>query len=150
MTNLIKQKNNILGADMSFETCPHCRAKQAWYEQESVRVLTLKCVCGYLRVVYEETATGITMHTIPRTKVMLPEKGTTLSAYLGSIAVQYPDSVTTGFIAKGMIEKSSLTASKMMVLQHKGLIEIVESAKGKVGGSTWRLTTIAIKLLNLS
>ena len=134
---------------MSFETCPHCRANQAWYEQESQQTLTLKCICGYLRVVYEETANGIIMHTVPRTKVVLPEKGSNLSIYLGVIASRYPEDILTGTVAGQVKEKSSLTASKMMVLQHKGLIEKVESAKGKVGGSTWKLTNIAVTLLKL-
>ncbi len=46
-------------------------------------------------------------------------------------------------------ESGSDVSSRLMVLQHKGLVDKVTCNKGKQGGSTWRLTPTAIDKLNL-
>lgn len=140
--------NDLIGDGM-LEICPHCTQRQAHYEVEGDNTLLIKCLCGYLAVLYDDKDTVIVNHVLSKTKSELPRKGSKLSKCLGAVASQYPDNVKTDAVSKLTKDTTSGAASKLMVLQHKGLVEKINSLRGVAGGSTWALTNRGINHLNL-
>ena len=140
---------DLTGSDMTLEVCPHCTHRQAHYEIEDEIKLIIKCVCGYVKVVYDENEDKIIKHVLSKKKSELPRKGSKLSKCLGVVASVYPNNIKTGTVSTISGDTTSGAASKLMVLQHKGLIEKENSLRGVAGGSTWFLTNRAIEYLNL-
>lgn len=77
----------------------------------------------------------------------LPRQGTKLLQCLEALASL--GVATTGEVARKLGGKwdSNETASFLTVLRHRGLCDVVVSAKGVTGGSQWTITASAIRLL---
>ncbi len=82
-------------------------------------------------------------------ELVLPRRGTKLSECLGTVASLYPKEVTTKEVSATMMGDASEVASQLAVLGHKGLVEVAVNGRGHVGGSTWKLTKRAIKILKI-
>ena len=128
--------------------CPKCTSIQAHYLVEDDELI-LKCLCGFYKVLYSERYGRSVIHVVKEDVVSIPKAGTKLSKCLGALAKYHPAIVSTGDIARDLEVPGGVAASRLMVLQHKGLIEVVVCGRGKVGGSTWKLTTRAVIYLNL-
>jgi chorismate synthase len=94
-------------------------------------------IVGNLTITVTDTAT----------KDTLPRRGTKLSITLGALAGV--DKGTTRQIADRTGQSSNDTASQLTVLQGRGLVERMNHKRGVEGGSTWMLTILASKLLNI-
>jgi len=129
--------------------CPHCTQRQAHYEVEDDTKLLIRCVCGYHKVLFDESIDKPIMHVLPKRKTEVPRKGSKLSKCLGVVASVYPKSIKTSKVAELSLDTSSGAASKLMVLQHKGLIEKINSMRGVAGGSTWILTNRGAEHLSI-
>ncbi len=129
------------------EACPHCGGF-SWYEENDIEVVQ-RCVCGYLGYIVQKTKDAVIVRVLPENKVRLPRAGTRLSRCLGYVAGMHPGEVTTKDVAEYTEVSLSDIAGQLMVLRHRGFIEITKEGRGVPGGSTWKLTHRAIKKLNL-
>lgn len=135
--------------------CPKCLSEGAWYEQDFQQDVWLRCLCGYAKVV-ETKSGGMTItHADARDNVTLPRRDSKLYECLAAlIGLRL---ATTGSITEHVNEgkrnphrvSSSDIASQLTVLRYKGLAEVPDGMerKGAPGGSTWRPTDVALRLL---
>lgn len=130
--------------------CPKCGSESAWYEVERNDIL-LRCRCGMLRVVHTTLEEMSVSHIDSKATAKLPKRGTRLYQTLASLFAIEPaktDKVT--LVMNGHQEEPlevKDVASQLTVLKYRGLVEVLENHKGKAGGSVWRLTDTARKLL---
>lgn len=127
------------------EPCPKCGGR-SWYEWEGNDMIQ-RCLCGLCRFVLMARGDFTIMHSQPVAEVVLPRPKTKLSRCLGALASCHPAPTSTSDIALLVKCTSSDTASQLMVLMNKGLVERVTLGRGKAGGSTWILTLRARKHL---
>ncbi len=123
--------------------CPKCGGF-SWFDTEGQNVVH-KCTCGYLKFV-EVTKEGIKVIKYdPPTISNLPRRGTKLSKCLGVLLTNPKEPLTTQEAADRLREPTNDTSSRMMALSHKGLVVKVIDGRGRVGGSTWKVTDEAVK-----
>jgi len=129
--------------------CPKCGSPSARYMKTETDLI-LKCLCGLHKVVFS-TLTGIEIqHNDTGKDIRLPRVGTRLRRTLSVVLVL--EEATTELILErlheiGEIYDSSDVASYLTILRSKGLVYTTTVRKGIAGGSTWRLTEEAIKIL---
>lgn len=129
--------------------CPKCGSGKAWYEACDVD-LSLKCRCGYHKVVYSTLKQLTIQHNTPRGKIRLPKTGTHLSKTLKCLSVMEcanSAEVTQSLRDVGNDFTVSSVSSYLTILRSMGLVETPESKRGVLGGSTWNLTQPAKHLL---
>lgn len=129
--------------------CPKCGSDRAWYEACEID-LTLRCRCGFHKVVYTTLEQVSIQHNTPRGKVRLPKAGTHLSKTLRCLsAMESANSaeVTQALVDMGNDFNVSSVSSYLTILRSMGLVETLESKRGILGGSTWNLTDPAKQLL---
>jgi len=138
------------GVPMLFakDPCPKCGGL-SWYELEGSDTVLHRCHCGLCKVVQTVKGGMVVKHTQKESEVQLPRRGSKLSQCLGVVAAHYPRELKTSEIAELAGQSNSDVASKLMVLEYKGLVFRVEEGRGKSGGSTWALTKRAIKRLRI-
>lgn len=117
---------NFEGSDL-VQHCPHCGFR---------KYFARKTPDGYM-IYRQETAT----------EGSLPRAGTKLRSCLGRL-VAYTE-ITTEVMASVLDQDPSTTASQLTVLQAKGLAMRLNNQKGVAGGSTWKATVQAVKLMKL-
>lgn len=122
-------------------SCPKCLSKVTWYQELENGDWFHRCLCGYSKIVYSHVYGAI--GEIKQPKLKLPKEGTRLWQCLQIAAKHYPKAVYTGEAANELRWESCKTATFMSVLQSRGLLEKDDEARGKVGGSSWRLTESA-------
>jgi hypothetical protein len=126
--------------------CPKCFGL-ARYDMEH-RTVELRCRCGYRQVVYAVKANGmIEQHTLPTKSVRLPKEGTKLAECLARVSLHGKLGVSTGAIAFEMNQSTTETSAQLVVLMHKGLVDKIDSKRGQFGGSDWRVTHRALRLM---
>lgn len=129
--------------------CPKCSSQNAWIEETRLDT-TLRCTCGYLRVIATRMATITIEHRDVEDMVKLPKEGTrlwdTLQALHG-LKRATSSSITRRLMDMGRAFSVPDVSSYLTVLRTKGLVITVESKKGTLGGSTWELTGACVKLL---
>ena len=140
--------NNKDSVIVSGQLCTHCKSENASYECVD-NELVLTCLCGHYEVVYSEREESTVTRTLRRELIHLPRPGSKLSKCLGAAASLYPETFNTSDVARVTKDKNADAATKLMVLQHKGLVEKMHSRRGVLGGSEWKLSNSAIKLLHL-
>ena len=111
--------------------------------------LTQRCLCGLTRPLMKRVDGSITiMHTAVRPSgVTLPAKGTKISKCLLAVDAAYPHSVMTGVVAQEAGLQNKETASLLITLMGRGLVERVSERRGLAGGSEWKLTVTAQQIL---
>lgn len=141
---------HILGARDSME-CPKCGSMSARIT-EDYSAYSLKCLCGLNQLLQSKYADGSTVdHIDIEDKVSLPKKGTKLMNALGALVAIEP--ATTGEIAElvntnvPLQQSNSDVASQLTILRYKGLCDVVEYKRGITGGSVWKVTDKAKRLM---
>lgn len=131
--------------------CPKCGSTSAWYEQSEYD-LTLRCRCGYLKVVETKLATMTIEHNDTGIDVKLPRKGTNLWVTLMTLTVVADDTsagITTRLNELGHPFTVSDVSSYLTILRSKGLVLATTIRRGVTGGSTWTLTDACTAILGV-
>lgn len=138
-----KNESNVIAAGV----CPKCEGS-SWYKEENNEVIHT-CLCGYFQVVYSERGGQSITHVQTEAQTTLPKQGTKIATCLSAVISHHPTHVTTKDISDDVGHPTKDVASQLMVLMHKGLLDRVIESRGVAGGSTWKLTNRAVRLLNL-
>lgn len=130
--------------------CPKCGSKHSWFEADG-NDLIQRCLCGLTRYLLRELEGGVTVMRsgVRVPDVTLPAKGTKIYRCLWAVRETYPKSISTGDIAAKTGLKGKETASLVVTLMGRGLLERIAARRGLLGGSIWGLTSISKDLLNV-
>jgi hypothetical protein len=128
--------------------CPKCGSKNAWQQRDRVDV-TLRCLCGYNRVIASLLDIGGDTDA-DRPTLKLPVKGSNLWRTL--MALGFLIEADSGLIAECMSDdvelfKAKDVASYLYVLKGKGFVRQATVRKRMAGGSQWRITDQAYVLI---
>jgi hypothetical protein len=82
--------------------------------------------------------------------VTLPAEGTKIRRCLIAVRNIHPSTIHTGDIASHTGLQGKETASLVVTLMGRGLLERVSARRGLLGGSIWKLTLVAQKLLKVT
>jgi hypothetical protein len=131
--------------------CPKCASPNAWYEQSTYDV-TLRCRCGYHKVVQTTLETMVITHSDSGADVKLPRKGTNL--WVTMMILTVTEEANSAEITKRLVDQKfaftvSDVSSYLTILRSKGLVEPITIRRGVAGGSTWTLTDAAANLLGV-
>lgn len=132
--------------------CPKCGSPNARYEITDTVDITLRCTCGYRKVVYTELENVTVLHNDVREDIKLPKKDTYLwktLKTLTSLGTANSAEITQALVDLGNKFTVSDVSSYLTILRSKGLVEAPESKRGVQGGSTWNLTQAAKSLLGV-
>ena len=128
--------------------CPKCGGL-SWLEREGVTVIQ-RCLCGLCKPLMHTDGAITVMHTaVAAPDIVLPQKGTKTRACLSAVAREHPAPVSTGEVSETASLQGKETASLLVTLMARGLLERVLERRGLRGGSTWKLTLTAVALLKL-
>jgi hypothetical protein len=130
--------------------CPKCGAKHSWFEQDGDDLIQ-RCLCGLTHYLFRELEDGITVMRsgVRVPDVTLPAEGTKIRKCLLAVRNAHPRTIRTGDIASGTGLRGKETASLVVTLMGRGLLERVAARRGLLGGSIWRLTVVAQTLLKV-
>lgn len=128
-------------------TCPKCGSTSAWYARDRVDI-TLRCLCGYHRVVSTlldqvEEKLEITLTKLPPESSNLYRTLMVLYALGDSGSQRITDRMNSGL--ESFKHKDVL--SYLYVLKSKGFVLQVQTRKGVAGGTIWRVTEEALELI---
>lgn len=139
-----------LGEFLTVTECPKCGSASAWFEKNG-RDVWLQCLCGVNKLVFSEVETITIYHTETAEKVSLPRPGTRLwhcLAMLYGLGQASTHEITERVNLNTSLHLSaSDVASFLTVLRYKGLVFPLENRRGHIGGSVWKCTDPAKKLL---
>lgn len=130
--------------------CPKCGAKHSWFEEDGDDLIQ-RCLCGLTRFIFRELEDGTTVMRsgVRVPDVTLPSQGTKIYKCLLAVRNSHPATILTGGIAEHAGLKGKETASLVVTLMGRGLLERVEARRGLLGGSIWKLTVTAKRLLKV-
>lgn len=131
--------------------CPKCSSMSSWFEKSRTD-LTHVCLCGYLKVVFTTLESMTIENNDSGSDVKLPRKDTKLWETLMVLATEVKASsaeVTKRLSEMGKSYTVSDVASYLTILRSKGLVVVVDTGRGVLGGSTWELTQRARELVGL-
>ena len=131
--------------------CPKCFKRSAWIEADRMD-LTLRCICGYLKVLRTKLKKAEVVHSEPRGNVRLPRSGTNLWNVLTTLAGMGKSSsgeLTQRLRDLGKDFTTSDVSSYLTIMRGSGLVEVVESRNRVKGGSTWKITSKCAKLMGV-
>ena len=130
--------------------CPKCGAQHSWFEEDGDDLIQ-RCLCGLTRFLFRELEDGTTVlrSGVRVPDVTLPSTGTKIYKCLLAVRNAYPATILTGGIAEQAGLKGKETASLVVTLMGRGLLERVEARRGLLGGSIWKLTVTAKRLLKV-
>ena len=131
-------------------TCPKCGSKHSWFDEEGDDLIQ-RCLCGLTRYLYREIEGGVTVlrSGVRVPDVTIPSHGTKIYKCLLAVRNAHPATILTGGIAEEAGLRGKETASLVVTLMGRGLLERVEARRGLLGGSIWKLTVIAKQLLKV-
>lgn len=129
--------------------CPKCGSTNAWYLKTEYD-LAVKCLCGYYKIVYTLLGSIEVQSNEAGANVRLPKNGSNLRKTLLVLSVE--EGATSGELTRrlgDMGERFTVSdvASYLTILRSKGLVESPIIRRGVAGGSSWKVTDMAIKLL---
>lgn len=129
--------------------CPKCYSEGAWYQHDN-RDIWLRCLCGYCKVVETTQDSIVITHPDVGADISLPRRDSKLYRCLAML-IGLREATTAQIASQlGVSEaqqSNSDIASQLTVLRYKGFVEVVTGRKGAPGGSTWKPTEIAMRLL---
>lgn len=131
--------------------CPKCGSLSARIAEDFSSYF-LKCLCGLNQLLQSKFADGSSVdHIDIDDAVTLPKKGTKLMNALGALYALEPASTgdITELVNNGatLQQSNSDVASQLTILRYKGLCEVVNYKRGITGGSVWKVTDKARKLI---
>lgn len=130
--------------------CPKCGAQHSWFEEDGDNLIQ-RCLCGLTRFLFRELEDGITVMRsgVRVPDVTIPGKDTKIYKCLLAVRNAHPATILTGGIAEKAGLQGKETASLVVTLMGRGLLERVEARRGLLGGSIWKLTLTAKRLLKV-
>lgn len=131
--------------------CPNCGSIKTWLIEEK-QCIVQKCICGlhkYLLHISEEGGVTVMRRTVRNDEVLLPEAGTKTFKCLVAIADHYPTIMDTATIAGRAGLQNKETSALLSVLMTRGLVDRVEGRKKWKGGSTWKLSYSAERIMRI-
>lgn len=130
--------------------CPKCGAKHSWFEQDGEDLIQ-RCLCGLTNYLFREQEDGITIMRsgVRVPDVTLPADGTKIRKCLLAVRNAHPQHIRTGEIVTRTGLRGKETASLVVTLMGRGLLERVAARRGLLGGSIWKLTLVAQTLLKV-
>lgn len=147
---------NLLWGQVMKYKCTKCGNDNGWLELQDEIMLVHRCLCGLNKVLYTESKGIRTLSiSIEPPPHQLLKKGTMVEQCMRVMLQSWPDALTTEKVFRvitvdvGLSATRSDISTRLMLLQHKGLIEKVLCGKGKVGGSTWEITEYGETVYNL-
>lgn len=131
--------------------CPKCGSESARIAEDH-SCYFLKCLCGLNQLLQSKYSDGAVVdHIDIDDAVTLPKKGTKLMIALGALYAIEPASTgdITELVNTGatLQQSNSDVASQLTILRYKGLCEVVNYKRGISGGSVWKVTDKAKKLI---
>lgn len=115
--------------------CPKCGG-HSWIEIEADDTPVQRCVCGLTKWLKRECdGSLITRSPIRNKQVSLPARGTQLSKILGCLITL--GNMNSRQIAKSLQISVDKATTNLSVLRRRGLVEVLEDRKGRIGGSVW-------------
>jgi hypothetical protein len=122
--------------------CPKCRGV-TWLETVHEDIVQ-RCLCGLHRYI-QRKIDGIMVYTavVKQSDVVLPRRGTKIYRCFSAIGRKYPKVIMTADVARNTGLNNKEAAALLIALQARGLIQRASERRGIVGGSEWRLTTVA-------
>lgn len=122
--------------------CPKCRGV-TWLDHVNEDIVQ-RCLCGLFKYVQRKIdGTMIYTAVVKQSDVVLPQRGTKIYRCFSAIGRKYPKVTMTADVARYTGLNNKETAALLVALQARGLIQRASERRGIVGGSEWRLTTIA-------
>lgn len=131
--------------------CPKCGRKAAWMERD-IRDVTLRCDCGYLKVISTTLKSVEITHVDSEAEVKLPRRDSNLWNTVKVLQVLEEASsarITRRLVDLGLEFTVSDVSSYLTILRSKGLVVTTESRRGLSGGSKWKLSDTCIRLLGV-
>jgi len=130
--------------------CPKCGG-HSWIEEQSNGDLAQRCMCGLMIFLEQDAGDGVTLQrrAVKQDQVQLPQKGTKIHRCLSAVVYAYPETIMTSGIASFAELQSKETASLVVALMARGLVERVQERRGLAGGSIWTLTHATKKLIGI-
>lgn len=133
--------------------CPKCK-RMGWLEATDESELVHRCLCGLHKVLYTEYKKMILCTVEVVEPKSIPRQGSLIERCMRVIIGRWPNAVTSEEVyrsisLKGVEVSRSDVSTRLMILQHKGLIEKIVNGKGKVGGSVWEVTEHGANLYKL-
>lgn len=132
-------------------TCPKCGSENARYVADHQDV-TLRCRCGYLKVVETRLGQITIRHTDSASEIKLPRYGTNLWWTLVALVALERATSEQVFIRLadlGKVFSAREVASYLTLLRNKGLVFEIEIRRRERGGSTWEVDRRGLRLLGL-
>lgn len=129
-------------------TCPKCESPSAWYKVDE-RDVTLRCMCGYNKVVQTKLKEITIIHADKEEDVRLPRLDTRIHKCMMALKCIEPANSleVTNFInsmhPQDPTQSVDEVSSQLTVLRNKGIVHPIDRKKGVFGGSTWILTEVA-------
>ncbi|QIN95299.1 hypothetical protein DLP3_136 [Stenotrophomonas phage vB_SmaS_DLP_3] len=125
----------------------------SWIEQ-SRQDTTLRCICGYLKVLATKLERIEITHIDVEAEAKLPRKNSNLWNTVKVLEVRQPASSALitqclNDLKLGAEFTVSDVSSYLTILRSKGLVVTTESRRGLAGGSTWKLSDVCNRLLGV-
>ncbi|QZI85792.1 hypothetical protein CPT_Summit_141 [Stenotrophomonas phage Summit] len=133
--------------------CPKCGSQSAWIETTR-QDTTLRCVCGYLKVLSTKLETIEIIRVDVEAEAKLPRRNSNLWNTVKVLEVHQPASSASitqrlNDLKLGTEFTVSDVSSYLTILRSKGLVVTTESRRGLAGGSTWKLSDVCNRLLGV-
>lgn len=152
----VSQYDALQSCGLEFDVrvdCPKCGSTSAWYTKDRYDV-TLRCLCGYHKVVATLLQDTVIEHIDSGDDVSLPKRGTKLWVCLVALHRLAPARTSDIVLAINDVQVPPYTpkevASQLTVLRYKGLVKVIDDRRGIPGGSTWELTAPCAELLGVT
>lgn len=129
--------------------CPKCGSENARYVADEVDV-TLRCLCGYNRVVQTRLKQIEIQHNDPVEDIRLPRRDTNLwwtLVVLVSLRTARSEAIASRLQDLGLVFSLRDVASYLTILRTKGLVYETEVKRRVAGGSTWAVSDRCVSLL---
>lgn len=135
---------------MNYQSCPKCKGNRAWFEIDHADLI-LRCLCGARQFVASRHKPLVIDPEDMIDEIKLPQSGTHLWSTLMVLFVLEP--ATSAEITQRLTDfgqraySVSDVSSYLTILRSKGLVLTMDFRRGIIGGSTWRCTDEALRLI---
>jgi len=107
-----------------------------------------RCRCGLMKFIIKEVdGVALLREVVPRSEMKIPEKGSKLHRCFVALAVVYPSTLNTRVVSTNSGLTPKETSALLVALLSRGIVERVEGRRGRVGGSIWKLSSTAQKMV---
>jgi hypothetical protein len=130
-------------------TCPKCASENARYTFDGVDV-TLRCTCGYHRVVVSKLEQITIHHSDSKSEVRLPKRDSNLwwtLVALVALGEAKAEAIAERLVWLGKEFNTRDVSSYLTILRTKNLVKETEIMRRTPGGSTWKVEERCMNLI---